>query len=61
MTSRHPEASPLRLIPRIAAIVSALLPPIVPPALASPDRYGALAAQEILKAGGDAVDAAVAK
>jgi gamma-glutamyltranspeptidase/glutathione hydrolase len=29
-------------------------------AVASPDRYGALAAQEILKAGGDAVDAGVA-
>ncbi len=29
-------------------------------AVASPDRYGALAAQEILKAGGNAVDAAVA-
>ncbi len=29
-------------------------------AVASPDRYGALAAQEVLKAGGNAVDAAVA-
>ena len=29
-------------------------------AIAAPDRYGALAAQEILKAGGNAVDAAVA-
>ena len=29
-------------------------------AVASPDRYGALAAQQILKAGGNAVDAAVA-
>ena len=28
--------------------------------MASPDRYGALAAREILKAGGNAVDAAVA-
>jgi len=29
-------------------------------AVASPDRYGALAAQEVLKAGGNAIDAAVA-
>jgi len=29
-------------------------------AIASPDRYGALAAQDVLKAGGNAVDAAVA-
>ena len=29
-------------------------------AVASPDRYGALAAQEVLKSGGNAVDAAVA-
>jgi gamma-glutamyltranspeptidase / glutathione hydrolase len=34
--------------------------PLLAGAVASPDRYGALAAREILKAGGNAVDAAVA-
>jgi len=69
----------LRLIPMIAATVSAALLLTAPTAkaapakpkaaaahalaagaVASPDRFGALAAQEILKAGGNAVDAAVA-
>jgi gamma-glutamyltranspeptidase / glutathione hydrolase len=35
-------------------------PALLAGAVASPDRYGALAASEILKAGGNAVDAAVA-
>jgi gamma-glutamyltranspeptidase/glutathione hydrolase len=35
-------------------------PPLVAGAVASPDRYGALAAREVLQAGGNAVDAAVA-
>ena len=64
----------MRLFAKLVATVTAALLLIVPPALAaparptalsagavaSPDRYGALAAQEILKAGGNAVDAAVA-
>lgn len=66
-------ASALRLFARLAATVFAALLLAAPPAsakpaapvltagaVASPDRYGALAAQEILKAGGNAVDAAVA-
>ncbi|WP_369827532.1 gamma-glutamyltransferase [Caulobacter sp. FWC2] len=36
------------------------VPALTAGAVASPDRYGALAAEEILKAGGNAVDAAVA-
>ncbi len=36
------------------------IPVLAAGAVASPDRYGALAAEEILKAGGNAVDAAVA-
>jgi hypothetical protein len=34
--------------------------PLLAAAVASPDRYGALAAQTVLREGGDAVDAAVA-
>jgi gamma-glutamyltranspeptidase/glutathione hydrolase len=62
----------LRILPLIRAAVLALLlaaPAAAGPApsrelsagaVAAPDRYGALAAREILKAGGNAVDAAVA-
>jgi hypothetical protein len=61
----------LRILPLIRAALLALLlaapvaaaPPsraLTAGAVAAPDRYGALAAQEILKAGGNAVDAAVA-
>jgi len=62
----------LRLFAKIVATALLLLasPALAKPAkpvavlragaVASPDRYGALAAQEILKAGGNAVDAAVA-
>lgn len=60
----------MRLLSRIVAAVFAVLLLSAPPAwaqrsltagaVASPDRYGALAAEEILKAGGNAVDAAVA-
>ena len=66
----------LRLLARFCAVLAVALMVATPPALArpivkprptlsagavaSPDRYGALAAQEILKAGGNAVDAAVA-
>jgi len=42
------------------AAPKAAQPQLTAGAVASPDRYGALAAEEILKAGGNAVDAAVA-
>jgi gamma-glutamyltranspeptidase/glutathione hydrolase len=62
----------LRLFTQFRAVFAALLllaaspalakpqPALTAGAVASPDRYGALAAQRILKAGGNAVDAAVA-
>lgn len=66
----------MRLFARFCAVLAAAFVFVAPPALAwpvagpkpvltagavaSPDRYGALAAEEILKAGGNAVDAAVA-
>ncbi|MBU4434665.1 MAG: gamma-glutamyltransferase [Alphaproteobacteria bacterium] len=63
----------MRLLARFSAALAAAFlfaaPPVLakPPqpaltagAVASPDRYGALAAERILKAGGNAVDAAVA-
>ena len=64
----------MRLFAKLAATLAAALLLTAPPvlaaparpsalsagAIASPDRYGALAAREILKAGGNAVDAAVA-
>lgn len=61
----------MRLFARFCAVLAALLlvaapalasprPVLTAGAVASPDRYGALAAEEILKAGGNAVDAAVA-
>jgi len=62
----------LRLFARFCAVLAAAFVFAAPPvlarpqatltagAVASPDRYGALAAEEILKAGGNAVDAAVA-
>ena len=63
----------MRILTKLLAAVlacSLLAPPAsaapLPPralaagAVASPDRFGALAAQEVLKAGGNAVDAAVA-
>ena len=43
-----------------AAPLPAIAAPLTAGAVASPDRYGAEAAREILKAGGNAVDAAVA-
>ena len=51
-----------RLIGLVLGLVLASGPVFAAPrgAVASPDRYGALAAREILKAGGNAVDAAVA-
>jgi gamma-glutamyltranspeptidase/glutathione hydrolase len=66
------EAAALRLLPWFRAVFAAVLvlaaspalakpqPTLTAGAVASPDRYGALAAQQILKAGGNAVDAAVA-
>ena len=42
------------------ALATPASPPLNAGAVASPDRYGALAAREILQAGGNAVDAAVA-
>jgi gamma-glutamyltranspeptidase/glutathione hydrolase len=68
----HLRRPPLRLLAQIVATALLLLAPpafakpaksvpvLTAGAVASPDRYGALAAQEILKAGGNAVDAAVA-
>ena len=61
----------MRLFACLRAVLGALLltaspalasprPVLTAGAVASPDRYGALAAEEILKAGGNAVDAAVA-
>lgn len=62
----------MRLLAKIVAIALLLLAPpalakpakpvavLAAGAVAAPDRYGALAAEEILKAGGNAVDAAVA-
>ncbi len=66
----------MRLFARFCAALAAAFVFVAPPALAkpaakpqpalaagavaSPDRYGALAAQRVLKAGGNAVDAAVA-
>lgn len=62
----------MRLLAKIVATALLLLAPpalakparpvavLAAGAVAAPDRYGALAAQEILKAGGNAVDAAVA-
>ncbi len=64
----------LRLSPKLCTVVLALAVLVAQPAaaggshprslsagaVASPDRYGALAAQEVLRAGGNAVDAAVA-
>jgi gamma-glutamyltranspeptidase/glutathione hydrolase len=66
------EAAALRLFARFCAVLAAAFvfadaPALAKPqpiltagAVASPDRYGALAAERILKAGGNAVDAAVA-
>lgn len=62
----------MRLFARFCAVLAAAFVFAAPPvlakpqaaltagAVASPDRYGALAAEEVLKAGGNAVDAAVA-
>jgi gamma-glutamyltranspeptidase/glutathione hydrolase len=62
----------VRIVAKIFAAVLALVisapwapadaaqPSLTAGAVASPDRYGALAAQEVLQAGGNAVDAAVA-
>jgi len=47
------------LIPSVGAAADAE-PSLSAAAIASPDRYGAMAAREVLKAGGNAVDAAVA-
>ena len=65
---------PSRILATLAAVLLLAAPPalakapnapagaraLTAGAVASPDRYGALAAEEILKAGGNAVDAAVA-
>ncbi len=53
LTAPGVQAAPAKAKPAATRVLSA-------GAVASPDRYGALAAQEILKAGGNAVDAAVA-
>jgi gamma-glutamyltranspeptidase/glutathione hydrolase len=50
----------LLLAPPALARPTAPAPVLEAGAVAAPDRYGALAAQEILRAGGNAVDAAVA-
>ncbi|WP_421736162.1 gamma-glutamyltransferase [Caulobacter sp.] len=46
--------------PALAKPAAKPQPALTAGAVASPDRYGALAAQQVLKAGGNAVDAAVA-
>jgi gamma-glutamyltranspeptidase/glutathione hydrolase len=53
-------SSPLALAPAFAAPPPVASRALTAGAVASPDRYGALAAEEILKKGGNAVDAAVA-
>jgi gamma-glutamyltranspeptidase/glutathione hydrolase len=50
----------LAALPVLAKPAAKPQPTLTAGAVASPDRYGALAAQQILKAGGNAVDAAVA-
>src|ERR1700727_3156003 len=50
----------LGLLVASAAIASEPTPILTASAVASPDRYGALAAQSVLREGGNAVDAAVA-
>jgi gamma-glutamyltranspeptidase/glutathione hydrolase len=52
--------APPALAPAAFAKPATPVPVLTAGAVASPDRYGALAAEEILKAGGNAVDAAVA-
>ena len=74
LPARRPRGLLLRLTSTLCAVLPALIALTASPApagaspsralnagaVASPDRYGALAAQEVLKAGGNAVDAAVA-
>ena len=51
---------PLLCVSAPAASRSDRLSPLSAGAVAAPDRYGAMAAKEVLQAGGNAVDAAVA-
>jgi len=54
-------AAALAVLPALGVASGAADRPLLnAAAIASPDRYGALAAREVLKAGGNAVDAAVA-
>jgi gamma-glutamyltranspeptidase/glutathione hydrolase len=60
MNTSSPRVSALSLLLAAVACACAHLAEAAPAAVASPDRYGAAAAEEVLKAGGNAVDAAIA-
>lgn len=60
LRARSPVGITLGLLVACAATASESTLPLTAAAVASPDRYGALAAQSVLREGGNAVDAAVA-